>query len=37
MDGDRGSCYSQIAFLEDGSGLWEVLGGDRILSEKDAA
>lgn len=28
------ACYSQIAFLEDGSGLWKVLGGDRILSEK---
>lgn len=37
MDGDHGSCYSQIAFPEDGSGLWKVLGGDRILSEKDAA
>lgn len=36
MDGDCGSCYSQIAFLEGDSGLWKVLGGDRILSEKDA-
>lgn len=25
-----------MAFLEDGSGLWKVLGGDRIPSEKDA-